>query len=94
MIIFLLTIIAVELTGACVWAALQWHKIDAYLTWNTRYESLDYEREITTPKLKKPKAEPSITTKNGKTIVPTDDLVDLSDLDFETAVKAVEELGT
>lgn len=93
MIIFLLTIITICLVLLTVALAMLWRKIDVYLTWNTRYDSVDYEKEITTPKVKKHAVAASKTEQRGRTIKPVDELVDLSDLDFDTAVQAIESVG-
>lgn len=93
MIIFLLTIITICLALLTVALGMLWRKIDVYLTWNTRYNSVDYEQTITAPKSKKAPAKASKTEQRGRTIKPVDDLVELSDLDFETAVQAIESVG-
>jgi hypothetical protein len=92
MIIFLLTLILVCLLILVTGGALMWRKVNLYLVWNTRNESLDYEKAVTTPRFKRP--EKAIKTdQRGRSIKPVDDLVDLGDLDFETAAKAIEEAG-
>lgn len=93
MIIFLLTIIAICLVLLTVALGVLWRKIDVYLTWNTRYDAVDYERVVTAQKLKKTPASASRTEQRGRNIKPVDDLVDLGDLDFDTAVQAIESVG-
>lgn len=93
MIIFLLTIIAICLVLLTVALGLLWRKIDVYLTWNTKYDSVDYQQAVTTPKFKRSTAPASKTEQKGRSIKPISDLVDLSDLDFDTAANAIEALG-
>lgn len=93
MIIFLLTIITVCLVLLTVALALLWRKIDIYLMWNTKYDSAEYRQEITTPKTKRKFMPASKTEQKGRSIKPVDDLVDLSDLDFDIAVQAIESIG-
>lgn len=93
MIIFLLTIIVIELTSIVVWLIFNAGKINTYLTWNTRYEQGDYERTVTTPKLKLPTREATKSKQKGRSVTPVEDLVELTDLDFNTVVKAIEEIG-
>jgi hypothetical protein len=89
----LLFFIFLLLVGICVGAYLAWQKVSVFLTWNTRYEGVEYEQAITTPKIKRPSAKPSKTEQRGRSITPVEDLVDLADLDFDTASKAIESLG-
>lgn len=93
MIIFLLTIITICLVLLTVALAMLWRKIDVYLTWNTRYDSADYEQKITAPKIKKQMVSASKTEQKGRSVKQVDDLVDLNDLDFDTAVQAIESIG-
>lgn len=93
MIIFLLTIITICLVLLTVALGMLWRKIDVYLTWNTRYDSVDYEQAVTTPKVKRTAQPASKTEQKGRSIKPISDLVDLSDLDFDTAVQAIESIG-
>lgn len=93
MIIFLLTIIAICLVLLTVALGVLWRKIDVYLTWNTRYDSIDYEKAVTTPKVKRTPQVASKTEQKGRSIKPISDLVDLSDLDFDIAVQAIESIG-
>lgn len=92
MIIFLLTLIVVCQIILVIAGALMWKKVNYYLIWNTRNESLEYEKAIQTPKIRRPAGKPSKTEQKGRTVKPVDDLVDLQDLDFETAVKAIEDI--
>lgn len=93
MIIFLLTIIAICLVLLTTALGLLWRKIDVYLTWNTRYDSVDYQESVTTPKIHRPAAKASKTEQRGRSIKPVDDLVDLGDLPFEDAITAIEKAG-
>lgn len=68
-----------------------WKKVNLYLMWNTRNESLEYEKAITTPKFRKPPAPASKTEQRGRSLKQSEDLVDLGDINFEDAVKAIEE---
>lgn len=91
MIIFLLTLLVVcqlVLVGGML---LIWKKVNLYLIWNTRNESLEYEQAITQPKFRKAPVPASKTEQRGRSIKPVDDLVNLEDLDFDTAVKAIEQ---
>lgn len=74
-------------------AFLAWQKVSVFLTWNTRYESVEYEQAVTSPKRHRPSAPPSKTEQQGRKIMPVDDLVDLADLDIDTAVKMAEEVS-
>lgn len=93
MITVLLLLIFITLLGFGFLAFLAWQKISLFLTWNTRNDSLEYERTIIRPKIKLPTKEASKSKQHGRSITPVDDLVELSDLDFDTAVKAIEEVG-
>lgn len=93
MIIAFLILIFVELLILGFLGFLAWQKISLFLTWNTRHDSLEYERAITQPKFKHLPKEPSKTMQSGRSITPIDDLVELSDLDFETVVTAIEQVG-
>ncbi len=90
--IFLILTFVLLLTYG-VLAFLAWRKISIYLTYNTRYESAEYEKAITATGVRKPAAPASKTQQRGRSIKPVDDLVDFADLDFETAAKAIEEAG-
>lgn len=92
-IFLLLLLIFLLLVAAFVFAYLGWMQVSTYLTWNTRYESSQYEQAITTTKSKHPESKPSVTEQRGRSVKAVDDLVDLGDLDFETAISAVEALG-
>jgi hypothetical protein len=70
-----------------------WKKIDTYLTWNTRYDSVDYEQAVTTPKIKRPAAPASKTEQRGRSITPVPDLVDIEDMPFEQAYEALSKVG-
>ncbi len=93
MITILLFLIFLLLVGFGTAAFIAWQKISVFLTWNTRYESLEYEQAIKKPKTYTHPEKASKTEQRGRSIKPVDDLVDLEDLDFETAVKAVEEIA-
>lgn len=93
MITVFVILIFIELLILSFSAFLAWQKISLFLTWNTRHDSLEYEQAITRPKLKKTPKEPSRTVSRGRSISPVDDLVELSDLDFETAISAIEQAG-
>lgn len=92
MIVILSLILAVLLIYGFL-AFLVWQKVSLFLTWNTRNDSAEYEQAITKPKIKLPTRKPSKSEKRGRTITPVDDLVELTDLDFDVAVKAIEEAG-
>lgn len=91
MITIFLVLIFLLLVVLMVGLFLAWQKVSVFLTWNTRYETSEYERAVKTPKTVRPAVPPSITKRKGRSIVPADDLVDLADLDFETGIKAIEE---
>lgn len=94
MIIFLLTLILVCLVIILIGGFLLWGKVNLYLTWNTRYDSAEYEQAITTPKRRETPVKASKTEQRGRSIKPVDDdLVDLADLDFDTAITAIEQAG-
>jgi hypothetical protein len=93
MITLFLVLIFLLLVGMYVSAYIAWQKVSLFLTWNTRYESVEYEQAITTPKIKRPAKEANKTEQRGRSITPVEDLVDLSDLDFERGAKAIEEIG-
>lgn len=92
MITTLLFLIFLLLVGFGVGAFIAWQKISVFLTWNTRYESLEYEQAIRKPKARKMSEEPSITEQRGRSIKPVDDLVDLEEMDLDTAIKAMEDI--
>lgn len=93
MIIFLLTIIATCLVLLTVALGLLWRKIDVYLTWNTRYDTVDYEKTITKPKIIRKSEKASQTEQKGKVIKPISELIDLEDMEINEAMKVVEEAG-
>lgn len=72
---------------------LAWQKISIFLTWNTSYQTADYERAVATPKRRETSRPASLNESKGRSIKAVDDLVDITDLDFETGYKALEELG-
>lgn len=72
---------------------LAWQKIALFLTWNTRYDSAEYEQSMITPKIRKPIIKASKTEQRGRSITPVEDLVELTELDFETAASAIEKAG-
>lgn len=90
-VFLILTFILLLIYGFLVYLA--WQKISIFLTYNTRYETVEYERAITTPKLKKPLAKAVKTDQRGRSITPTDDLVDIDQIDFDVAAAAIEKLG-
>lgn len=93
MIIFLLTLLVVCQVVLVGGMLLIWQKVNLYLTWNTRNDSLEYEQAITKPKFRKPPAPASKTENRGREIKSVDDLVDISDLDFDTGLKMVEDIA-
>lgn len=92
MIIFLLTLIFACLAAIVVGGALMWRKVNLYLTWNTRNDSLEYEKAIATPKFTKPAGKPSKVTQRGRALKQADELVDLEDMLLEDAVTAIESI--
>lgn len=92
-ILICLMLIILLLIGVTVMGLLMWQKLSTYLTWNTRYQTADYEKTIATPKMPKPFHKPTKTVERGRSIKPVDDLVDLGDLDIDTAMNAIEEAG-
>lgn len=64
-----------------------------YLTWNTRYNSVDYENAVKSVKNRKPTGEPSVTKQRGKSIKQTEQLVRFEDMDFETGYEAIKEIA-
>ncbi len=88
-----LILIFVTLLGFGFLGFLAWQKISVFLTWNTRYTSHEYEQAIKQPKNIKPTLDAIKTEKKGREVTPVPDLVDIADLDFETAFKAVAEVG-
>lgn len=81
------------LVGFGVAGYLAWKKIEVFLTWNTRFDSKEYEQAITTPKITKPYLPAQKTERRGRQIKQVDELVDIADVEFETAYKAVAEVG-
>lgn len=92
-IIILLSFILGLLVVFGVGAFLAWQKISTFLTWNTRYTGAEYEAAVSRVKTHKPAGPPSITERKGRSIVPADELVDITDLPFDQASKAVEDLA-
>lgn len=88
-----LILIFLQLTAIMVGAFIAWQKVSIFLTWNTRYTSNEYEKAITTPKITKPYLPAQKTEKRGRAITQVDELVDINDMDFEEAYKAVAEAG-
>lgn len=77
----------------CGFFYIAWRKISVYLTWNTRYQTNEYEQAVSRKKTVKPVLEPKKTEVQGRMIQEVPDLVDITELDFETGYKAVEQLG-
>lgn len=88
-----LILIFMQILALMIALSLAWRRISIYLTWNTRYQTADYEQAVVGAKPRKPAEKASKTEQRGRAIVPVDDLVDLADLDFETAYKAIDEAG-
>lgn len=86
---FLLGFIAGMLLLIFAFTVKAWQKISIFLTWNTRYTGADYEKAVTTAKITAPPVPPSKTEKKGRSITPVEDLVDISDLPFDTAYEAI-----
>jgi uncharacterized protein YneF (UPF0154 family) len=82
------------LVGFAVAGYLAWRKIEAFLTWNTRYNSSAYEQAVAaTGKFPKPKLDPVKTENRGRQVKHTDELVDLTELEFDKAFDAVAQIG-
>ena len=86
-------IIGIVLVYIAILLTLLWLKLRVYLLWNTRYQGAEYESAIKRPKKTKPIGEPVQTKHNGRSIVPSDELISLDDLPFEDGYKAIEALG-
>lgn len=93
MINVLLGIIIVELLVMFTMGVVAWRKVKVYLTWNTRYQTSEYEQAIQTPKFKKPSLPAKKLKQKGRTVKNQDDLVDITDLDFDTGFKALEDIA-
>lgn len=81
------------LVGFGVAGFLAWRKVSVFLTWNTRYQTAAYEQAVTTPKVRKQTLPPQKLTKHGRELKHQDDLVDISELDWETGYKALEDIA-
>lgn len=88
----LLLLIFILLTGLTVFVYIAWQKVSIYLTYNTRYQSAEYELSATTPR-KKASVAPSITQKKGRVVQNVDELIDIQDMEFEEGYRAVTEIG-
>jgi len=93
LIAILLILITVLLILSMLSLYFMWRKLSVYLTYNTRYQAVEYEKAVNTTKFPRPKMPAIKTEVRGRAIKPSDDLVDLEDMDFEDAAKIVEELG-
>lgn len=92
-IVVLLSVIVFLLIASGICAYMMWQKVKTYLTWNTRYQTTEYEQAITTKKRHLPSLKAKKTEVRGREIKEMPELVDLADLDFETGYAALEELG-
>lgn len=93
LIAVLLILIVLLLIVSMFLVYIAWQKISIFLTYNTRYETVEYERAITSPKVKKHSGKPIKTEQHGRAITQADDLVDIDQIDFDVAAKAIEEIG-
>lgn len=89
----LLTLVLITLIYIAILFRILWPDIRTYLIWNTRYQGVEYEGAVTRRKSTKPPGVASKTESKGRSIKPVDDLVDITELDFETGYKALEALG-
>lgn len=95
LVVLFLVLIFLELLAIIVGALLAWQKVSIFLTYNTRYDSAQYELDITHPKPKKPflPAAKTEETNRGRSVKQVDELLDLDEVPFEDAVTAIESIG-
>lgn len=81
------------LVGMTVAMYLMWQKISTYISWNTNYQTAEYQRSVTTSKKPTLFSKPQKVEQKGRDLKNTDDLVDLADLDWEKGYKALEDIA-
>lgn len=86
-------LIFLQLTALGAGAFLAWRKVSTFLTWNTRYQSAEYERAVTGMKARKPALPAQKLAQRGRSLTPADELVDLADMDWEQGYKALEDIA-
>lgn len=80
--------------GFGVLAFFAWKKIELFLTWNTRYTASSYEQAVTaTGKPPKPSLPAKKLDIRGREVKQTDDLIDITEVDFETGYDAIAKMG-
>jgi hypothetical protein len=75
-------------------AFLAWQKVAVFLKWNTRYQTAEYETAVTQvrPTTKPPL--PAMKLKSaGRGVAQKDEFMELTEMPFEDAYKAVAEFG-
>lgn len=81
------------LAGISVAMYLMWQKVSTYISWNTNYQTAEYQQSVTTPKKATLFSKPQKVEQKGRDLKNTDDLVDLADLDWEKGYKALEDIA-
>lgn len=76
-----------------IFVILLYKRMDELVRLDTAYQSAEYSNAVATQKLNKPAAPATKVKRRGRSVVKTDDLVDLADLSFEEGYKVIEELG-
>lgn len=72
---------------------LAWQKVSIFLTYNTKYDTVEYQQAITTPKIAKPYVPVSKTEQQGRHVQAVPDLIDITEVPFEDGYKAIVEAG-
>lgn len=92
-IIVLLTLIFVFLLVLSAAGFLAWQKLSIFLTYNTMYDSAEYQKAVTTPKITHPYIPPSKTEQKGRHVTNVPDLVDITEVPFEDGYAAIVAAG-
>lgn len=82
------------LVAAMTMAALAWKRIEVFLKWNTRYQTAEYETAVTQVKPTSKPPLPAMKLKSaGRGVAQKDEYMELTEMPFEDAYKAVADFG-
>lgn len=95
MAVIALFLILIFLTQVVLMVGLYfaWQRVSVFLTWNTKYDTVDYQNAITTPKITHPYMPPSKTEQKGRHVQQVPDLIDITEVPFEEGFAAIVEAG-
>ena len=87
------SLILIVLGIVATFSILLYNRISHLLIINGAYQSEEYRNAVAVQKMKKPPMKPVTQVKRGREVVNQDEFRELSELDWETGIKAVEEAG-